>query len=263
MAHTVQDLSDANYIQSVREHARWQDPCEFAEQDGLILVAGANAFPIAYRNCAVRVDRRLAPKDALARAREFFGARRRGFTLITRDSRDEDLAAFSTTAGLKPVGEIPCMLIETPLAEPRVPSDIRIDRFREERHVQDAVAVNAEAYEAIKLPAREARAYFGRPKELLSERVEGFVAYRDARPVSTALTIFSGESAGVYWVGTAESARRRGLGEICTRLATNAGFERGAKVVTLQASPYGEPIYKQLGYRTYDRTRRFMELPPK
>jgi len=91
--------------------------------------------------------------------------------------------------------------------------------------------------------------------------VEGFVAYRDTHPASTALTIFSGEGAGVYWVGTANDARRRGLGELCTRLATNAGFARGAKVVTLQASPFGEPIYKRLGYRTYDRTRRFMELP--
>ncbi len=261
MTLSPQDLSDANFIESIREHARWQDPCEFVEEDGLILVAGANAFPVAYRNCVVRADPNLDAKDALTRARAFFGERRRGFTVITRDSRDEDFAALLMSAGLKPVGESPCMLIEMPLAEPRIPADIRVERFREERHVLDAVAINAEAYEAIKLPAREARTYFGKPKELLSERVEGFVAYRDTHPASTALTIFSGEGAGVYWVGTANDARRRGLGELCTRLATNAGFARGAKVVTLQASPFGEPIYKRLGYRTYDRTRRFMELP--
>ena len=263
MTLSPQELSDANFLESFREHARWQDPCEFVEEEGLILVAGANTFPVAYRNCAVRVDPALDAKDALAKARVFFGARRRGFTVITRDTRDEDLAALLMSAGLKPVGESPCMLVEMPLDEPRVPTDIRVERFRDERNVLDAVAINAEAYEAIKLPAREARTYFGRPKELLSERVEGFIAYRDTQPASTALTIFSGESAGVYWVGTANDARRRGLGELCTRLATNAGFARGAKVVTLQATPFGEPIYKRLGYRTYDRTRRFMELPPR
>ncbi|HLF22692.1 MAG TPA: GNAT family N-acetyltransferase, partial [Burkholderiales bacterium] len=109
----------------------------------------------------------------------------------------------------------------------------------------------------------EARIYFNRPAALLSDRVTGFVAYRARRPVATALTIHSGNSAGIYWVSTVSSERRSGLGELCARLSTNAGFERGASTVTLQASPFGEPIYQRLGYRTYDRTRRFMELPAK
>jgi len=263
MSNSPQDLSDANYVESIRQHARWQDPSELVEQDGLILVAGANAFPVAYRNCVVRVDTQMPADEVLTRARKFFGERRRGFTVMTRDSRDADLNAYLPTAGLQPAGESPCMLIEMPLAEARIPADIRIERFQEERHVLDAIAVNAEAYEAIKLPAREARAYFGRPKELLAENIEGFVAYREVLPVSTAFALIDGDSAGIYWVGTANEARRRGLGELCTRLATNAGFARGATVVTLQASPFGEPIYKRLGYRTYDRARRFMELPPK
>jgi ribosomal protein S18 acetylase RimI-like enzyme len=92
--------------------------------------------------------------------------------------------------------------------------------------------------------------------------VIGFVAYRDGVPVSTALTILSGEGAGVYWVGTTSDARRSGLGEICTRLATNAGFAHGARVVTLQASPFGEPIYQRLGYQSYDRLLRFRYPAP-
>ena len=261
MPPTPQDLSDDNLLESVREHARWQKPCEFVEEDGLILVAGPNAFPVAYRNCVVRTDPRVAPKDLLARAREFFGSRKRGFTVIARDSRDEDLASFLPAAGLKPTGDLPCMSIESPVAETRAADDIFVERFREVRHVLDAVEINAEAYEAIKLPAAEARIFFGHPNELLSPRVEGYVAYRGTQPASTALTLFSGDGAGVYWVGTAVAAQRRGLGEICTRLATNAGFARGAKVVTLQASPFGEPIYRRLGYKVYDRMRRYLELP--
>lgn len=90
----------------------------------------------------------------------------------------------------------------------------------------------------------------------------GCVAYQGEQPVSTALTLLSGEGAGVYWVGTAAAARRSGLGELCTRLATNAGFAGGARVVTLQASPFGESIYRRIGYRTYDRQLRFRFAAP-
>ena len=160
------------------------------------------------------------------------------------------------------MADSPCMLVEAPVAEPQIPAGIRIEHFSDVAHVQHAVQINAEAYEALKLPADETRVFFGRPAALLSPRVIGFVAYRDGMPVSTALTILSGEGAGVYWVGTTIDARRSGLGEVCTRLATNAGFAGGARVVTLQASPFGEPIYQRLGYQTYDRLLRYRYPAP-
>jgi ribosomal protein S18 acetylase RimI-like enzyme len=253
----IQDLADANLLEAIREHARWQDPCERVEDDGVMLVAGPNAFPIAFRNCVVRTDGRVAAAEVLERARSFFSSRGRAFTVMVRGSRDKDIDETLRAAGFSPSADSPCMLIESPIAEPSVPAGVRIERFCEEAHVQHALQVNEEAYQAIKLPAHETRVFFGRRKALLSSRVVGFVAYRDAAPVSTALTILSGEGAGVYWVGTASAAQRSGLGELCTRLATNAGFANGARVVTLQASPYGEPLYQRLGYRTYDRLVRF------
>lgn len=257
MKQSIEDLADANYVESIREHARWQAPCEWTEASGVLMVAGANAFPIAYRNCVVRVDAGIAAAEVLDRARGFFGKRGRGYAVIVRGSRDGDIGETLRATGLSPMADSPCMQIESPLAEPAIPPGVRIERFDSERHVRDAVRVNEEAYEAIKLPAAETQAFFGKPAALLSKKIVGFVAYRDAVPVATALTILSGESAGVYWVGTAAHARRAGLGELCTRLATNAGFAGGASVVTLQASPFGEPIYARLGYKTYDRLLRF------
>ena len=253
MTLSCQDLADANLVEAIREHARWQSPCECVEADGALMVAGANAFPIAFRNCVARVDGAVPADRMLAQAGAFFGGRGRGYAVIVLGSRDGDIEAALRDRGLAPTADSPCMLIESPLAEPAIPPGIRIERFDSEQRVMDAVQVNEEAYEAIKLPAAETRAFFGKPTALLSKNIIGFVAYRDAVPVATALTILSGESAGVYWVGTAEHARRAGLGELCTRLATNAGFDNGASVVTLQASPFGEPIYARLGYRTYDR----------
>lgn len=247
------ELADANLLESIREHARWQDPCDYLEQDGVLLVAGANPLPIGYRNCAVRVNRNVAAAEALKRAREFFAARRRGFAVLTRASVDGDLESLLIATGLQSRRNIPCMLIETPLADIDPPPGVRIEQFVDERHVRDTVGINAEAYQAIGLPMHETPVYFGRPSALLSERVIGYIAYRGTQPLATALTIMSGQGAGVYWVGTITSAQRMGLGSLCTRLATNAGFARGAAVVTLQASAFGEPVYRRLGYQTYDR----------
>jgi ribosomal protein S18 acetylase RimI-like enzyme len=262
MNPSLHDLADANLIEATREHARWQEPCECVEEGGVLMVAGANALPLAFRNCVARVEPSVPAREVLERAREFFARRGRGFVVLLGEQRDADLDATAVAAGLTHVSDLPCMLVDSPLAEPAIPAGVRVERFVEERQVLDAVQVVAEAYEMLKLPAQEARLYFGRPSALLSPRVEGFVAYREGRPVATALTIMSGEGAGVYWVGTAAEARRTGLAELCTRLATNAGFANGARVVTLQASPFGEPLYLKLGYRTYDRLRRYRHRAP-
>lgn len=262
MNPTVQHLADANLLAAVREHARWQEPCTLLEEGGVLMMAGANAFPGVFRNCVARVERGVAADRVLQQAQDFFAPRGRGYTLLARASCDQDLIAALQTAGMAPLADSPCMLIDTGLEPPALPAGIRVERMTEVRHVRDAVRINAEAYEALKLPAAQTRVFFGRPQAMLSPRVLGFVAYSGVEPVSTALTILSGAGAGVYWVGTVAGARRQGLGELCTRLATHAGFACGARVVTLQASPFGEPIYQRIGYRSYDRLLRYRFSAP-
>jgi predicted acetyltransferase len=67
--------------------------------------------------------------------------------------------------------------------------------------------------------------------------------------------------AGVYWVGTTPEARGRGLAEIVTRTAGNAGFDMGATVTALQASVMGEPIYRRMGYREITRYPWYTIIP--
>jgi len=256
------DLADANLVEAVREHARWQRPCQCIEEAGLVTVIGPNAFPIAFRNCVLRLDAKLAPAEVIERAKATFWPLGRGFTVLVRASRDADIDAALRASGIAPAGEAPCMLAQQPVPLPPVPAGVRVERFSQEHQVRDATRINAQAYETIKLPAAETRVFFAQPAALLSPRVAGFIAYAGADPLSTALTIFSGRSAGVYWVGTAAHAQRRGLGGLCTALATNAGFAAGAAVVTLQATTQGEPVYRKLGYTVYDRLARFRHPAP-
>ncbi|MET0341245.1 MAG: GNAT family N-acetyltransferase [Polyangiales bacterium] len=261
-AATLATLSDQNLLAALRAHARWQTPCELSDEQGLLMLAGCSDSPGAYRNGALRIDPSIPPADALARARAFFAARERGFTVFVRSQHDADLEAHLQSEGLKLRFDSPCMSVAAPLPAPSLPAGVRIEQFRTPEHVRDAIAINSEAYTALGMTAAEAQASFSAPSALLEPGVVGFVAYRGETPLSTAFTLLSGESAGVYWVGTAQAGARSGLATICTALATNAGFERGARVVTLQASPFGEPIYHRLGYQTYARVRWYSHRSP-
>ena len=66
----------------------------------------------------------------------------------------------------------------------------------------------------------------------------------------------------VGWVGTTEAARGRGAGAAITVAATNAAFDRGARLASLQASPMGESIYARLGYRELFNYRLWARARP-
>jgi hypothetical protein len=44
--------------------------------------------------------------------------------------------------------------------------------------------------------------------------------------------------------------------------ATNAGFQLGAEMASLQASPMGRPIYAEMGYQTLYDYKLLMAPPP-
>jgi ribosomal protein S18 acetylase RimI-like enzyme len=91
-------------------------------------------------------------------------------------------------------------------------------------------------------------AHFASPGALLAPDTAAFVARVGDRPVACAMAVMSGAEAGVYWVATRPDARRRGIGELVTRAAVRAGFERGARVVVLQSTEQGVPLYRRLGF---------------
>ena len=76
---------------------------------------------------------------------------------------------------------------------------------------------------------------------LRAPHVVAFVAEVDGTVAAGAMVIVTHGVAGVYWVGTRPEGRGKGLAELCTRAAGNAGFDLGARVAGLQASVMGEP----------------------
>lgn len=256
-------LLDRNLLDASREFARWQVGAVLTECDGVLTIAGATDFPVGYANSVLRADRSTSPADVLERARAFFEPRRRGYTIFVRAGLDQDLEEALGRAGVKSFSDTPCMVVERPLGMPRLGDGVTLEHVTDLGGVAAAAAINAEAYESLGLPAAETRALYGRPACLLAPHLVTVVGRRDGVPVSTAMIIESPGVAGVYWVGTTTGGRRSGLAEACTRRVTDDAFARGARAVTLQASPMGEPIYARIGYRTFDRLRWYVCPPPR
>jgi predicted GNAT family acetyltransferase len=126
---------------------------------------------------------------------------------------------------------------------------VTFDRIVDGAGARDFGQVTGAAYATYGMPPRMAHAQFADERMLVQPHVAAFLARRDGEPVAAALTLLSHGVAGIYWVGTTPEARGRGIAEACTRLATNTGFDLGARVAALQASVMGAPIYRRMGYR--------------
>jgi GNAT superfamily N-acetyltransferase len=110
------------------------------------------------------------------------------------------------------------------------------------------------AYASVGFPPEVFAHYEGLEKLIVADGdAAAFLADLDGEPVGIAMTIVNHGVAGIYWVGSLEQARGRGIGRAITAAATNAGFDLGADFASLQASHMGEPIYRAMGYeRIYD-----------
>lgn len=89
-----------------------------------------------------------------------------------------------------------------------------------------------------------------------------FVGRLDGAAVSCSLAFRSGESVGLYGVGTPVEHRGKGYGSALTVAGIRWGASQGASVAVLQASPLGAPVYRSLGFETaFDMIAWSLPLP--
>src|SRR5215470_777065 len=91
-------LADLNYDEANRELTRRAGGVVL-DEDGLTCFAGAHWLPVLM-NGVVRTRPDVAPAAVLERARRFFTARDRGFSVILHGEQDRDLAAACEASGL-------------------------------------------------------------------------------------------------------------------------------------------------------------------
>jgi GNAT superfamily N-acetyltransferase len=239
-----------NLVDSSRQFYELDPGAAIEAEPGWLFGAGSATHPVI-SNAAFRRDDEIAGEDFVRRAKEFFASRGRRFSIWMRVGRpeDDDLAEAAEAAGFQAVYEMPEMLLGEALpAEPPAP-DAELRALSSTDEAPDFWRVAKAAYASNGFPP-EVFAGYTEHSGLLDGNVAAFVARVDGEPVSIAMTIVSHGVAGIYWVGSLEAARGKGLGRAVAAAATNAGFALGAEIASLQASPMGKPIYEAMGYET-------------
>lgn len=239
------------------------DPGAVVEADGgCLLGAGTPSNPVV-SNAAFRGDDELDPEQLIARARAFFGQRGRGFCLWVRGERpeDRDLTEAAERAGLRCVYEMPEMVLAGRAEERPLAAGAELRRVSSAEDAEDYWRIAAASYTDLGFPP-EVFGHYENHAGLWAENVVAFLAHLDGVPVSIAMTIVTHGVAGIYWVGSLAQARGKGLGGAVTAAAINAGFDLGADLASLQASPMGRPIYTAMGFETVFDYRLLLSPSP-
>jgi GNAT superfamily N-acetyltransferase len=250
-----------NLIQSSRQLFELDPGAEIEVGEGWVFGAGSSSHP-TISNAAFRVDDDLDPAEFLERAQAFFAARDRGFAVWARGDvpEDRDLIGAAEDAGLQQVYEMPEMVLGRRVEERPHPDGVELNRVASSTDADDYWRVAASAYTSIGFPP-EVFAHYEDHEGLSADNVAAFLARIDGRAAGVAMTIVSHGVAGIYWVGSSKEARGRGLGWATTATAVNAGFDLGAGIASLQASPMGESLYRSMGFETIF-SYRLLACPP-
>jgi hypothetical protein len=224
-------------------------------RDGELLFASPSSLP--FFNCVMREEPYGDAAAFLERASEFFFSRGRGFMVYTHPG-DPDLEEAAQAAGMLVVlDRYPEMICRAPL--PALDAELR-----EVENPEDAAAywrVCDASYPSLGMPEGALAAAFTPEFQLDADRVAACLAVVDGEPVACA-SLYDAEGVGMIgWVAAVPEVRGRGLAAACTVWATNAGFARGATVVSLQASHMGEDIYRRLGYEELFSYRLYGAMP--
>lgn len=253
-------LADLNYIEAMRDQTRG---CEgtIIEEEGVCMMLGPAPHPVL--NVLVRLDDRCSGDECVEQAMGLFEASRHGFTVILRNSVDDsDVREAAIAAGLVPLLSPTEMVVHERVDAPDLGDDVVIRVVADPAGVADFANVAADAWTTYGMSPEVTRQTFANGMLARAPHVRAVVAYRDGRPVSCALAHASHGIAGLYWVGTVRDSRGRGLGEACTRAVTNLAFDFGARFVSLQASPMGEPIYSRIGFEAIATYELLAALEP-
>lgn len=247
------DAAHLNLVESSRRLFELDSGAAVEAGQGALLAAGTASHPLI-SNAAFRVDDQLDPDELLERAQGFFGARERAFAVWARAAAEEDrdLVAALERGGLRKVFAMPEMVLDRRPDPCPPPAGVELRRVASPGEAKDYWKVAADAYATNGFPD-EVFAFYDRHDGLWAKGVAAYLALIDGRPASIAMTIVNHGVAGIYWVGTCQDARGRGLGAMVTTAAVEAGFEAGCDLVSLQASPLGRPIYERMGFEAiYD-----------
>jgi GNAT superfamily N-acetyltransferase len=183
---------------------------------------------------------------------------------LSPSMRPDDLEARLLARGFEDGGEEPAMVADLSVPSPVPAVDgLDVERVRTAADLDEYRRVLAEGFGEGPPEAAWAAEVFGRIGLGDGGPWRHLVGRREGMPVATAtLLVHPAEVAGVYFVCTTPSARRRGIGAAVTARALAEGRALGCRAAVLGSSPMGHGVYRRLGfeevfrYRLLERSQR-------
>jgi GNAT superfamily N-acetyltransferase len=257
---TSQNRLDAHFVSAIAilvEHVGAEGVR--ADQDGTTVTSMGRGGPEF--NMAMVV---APPRDAGATIAWACGLlqdrARASMVQVPQPLYDERVGSALAACGWELSEILPAMIREVPTDVPPAPPGLRIDHVTDQ-DLLDAHAVATAANFGAPDPLQSLGVF---PVSLLADprvvMLNGFVDDR-AEPVATAVSVTIEGVAGVYAITVHPEVRRAGVGAAMTWAAMQAGAERGADLVALQATPMGRPVYARMGFRPVRDYRRYTSPP--
>ncbi len=239
-------LVDQNLWEGYRQLVVRAPGGEMLDQDGILCVSNRSPSPVIV-NTAFRTDPSIPADIVLERVDAYYAARQHGYCVYAADHGDADLAAAAIARGLEHVIDLPAMVLDAAPVLGSTPQGITVDPVTDQAGSRAYAAIMAESFTA---PTGE---LYSEPASLVGPNVGGWIAYVGGEPAAGASIMLSHGIGLITTVGTLEAHRRRGLGDLVTRVAARAAFDRGARFVSLQSSPEGLGVYQGIGFRVVSR----------
>ncbi len=129
---------------------------------------------------------------------------------------------------------------------------LQIIRATDEKTLHDFALVLANDESSFKT-------YFSWVASILTDDdpIEYYVGYVDGKPVVRGLSCYFAQVAGLHWLSTVPSERRKGYGRAMQEYRLKRAKDLGYHIAVLQASSEGYPLYRQLGYKECGHFREY------
>jgi len=242
-------LADLNRVEFWADSSKWMPGTEVVCSRDTVFINTTTEFPASNLALNLALNSKESPTDFMARVRDFFVSRKPNFSLLLRSHADQPYIQYCKEKKLFMTGEVPGMVLDSPVKPGKLPNGTTFVWVNDAKGLRDFGQVASEAFMDLGFPQQMGERFFLDVEKVLNPYCILAVIYLRDKPVSTTMAMLSHGIAGIYWVATTKEVRGRGLAEYCTRQVGNAAFDLGASKVILQASKFGEPVYKKIGYR--------------
>lgn len=222
-------------------------------RDGVQWVIGN--CPIDYHNAVVRAD--LSPEEAddaiLASREKMRELDVPGSWHVGPSTRPADLGERLVAHGFEYAGDDIGMAVDLPDLLETVPDGFVVERVRDEAGLSAWVKTLGSGFGEGTVEAEWVGEMYRRLGYGDGSSWRHYLGRLGGVPVATATLFLGAGVAGIYFVFTAERARRRGIGAAITLAALREAWDLGYGIGVLGSSQAGYPVYRRLGFEEFCR----------